>query len=373
MSNNKRDYYEVLGVDKNSNEKEMKRAYRKKAMQFHPDKYEGDKQEAETKFKELNEAYSILSDAQQRQIYDRFGHAGLSGAGSQARSADPMDFFSSIFNFDLGSIFGGSGGFGSGRQRQRRSRGPTKGEDVVLDLQLGFEEAFSGISKKVRMPFRKGCSTCHGTGGEPKTGMKRCSNCNGTGMTERRESSGFFVQISREPCGKCRASGEVPEAKCKTCKGSGLSNKREEITVRIPPGIDDREAVRVQGKGRPSGTGGLPGDLIFRIHLKDHGRFERNGLDVYQRVEVDYPTLVLGGTMEVPVISAEDDPEFATLKIPAGSQLNDVLSIKKKGFKRKVRGNNVRGDSYHVVSLKIPKRVSKKEKDLLKALQEIQK
>ncbi|MHA2089662.1 MAG: molecular chaperone DnaJ [Candidatus Kariarchaeaceae archaeon] len=365
----KRDYYEVLGVQKGATEKEMKRAYRKKAMQFHPDKYEGPKQEGEVKFKELNEAYSILSDSQQRTMYDRFGHEGVGAAGSTARSADPFDFFSSIFDFDLGSFFGGSS-FGSRTRQQRQRRGPTRGEDVVLDLELSFEEAYSGVTKKVKMPFRKACSNCQGSGGEPNTTMERCNKCNGVGMVEHRQSQGFFVQISREPCRHCQARGEVPKQKCKECKGSGRSDTREQITVPIPKGIDDRQAVRVQGKGKPSSNGGMPGDLIFRIHLKEHKLFERNGLDVYQRIFVDYPTMVLGGSMEVPVLSSPDEQETANIKIPSGTQLNDVLNLKKKGFTRKVSGGMNTGNAHFVVSLKVPKKVSKRQKELLKELQE---
>lgn len=364
----KRDFYDVLGVQKNVSEKELKRAYRKKAMQYHPDRYKGDKTQGEEKFKELNEAYSILSDSQQRQRYDRFGHAGIGGVGASARGANPSDFFSSIFdNFDIGSIFGG--GFGSTQRTRRQQQGPQRGENVVLDLSLSFEEAYSGVSKKVKMPFYKPCPNCMGTGGEPDKGMKTCTTCRGSGIQEVQHRSGMFIQISREPCTKCEGRGQVPEVRCKTCRGTGHSGQREEIKVTIPKGTDSGEAVRVQGKGRPSNTGGMPGDLIFRINLKEHDTFERNGLDVYMRLPVDYPTLILGGTIQVPVIGSKGEHTTIALKIPGRSNISDVVKRNRTGFTRKIRGNEVSGDSYFVLSLRIPKKITKTQKELLKKLQ----
>ena len=361
----KRDYYDVLGVTKNADEKDIKKAYRKKAMQFHPDKYEGPKEEGEEKFKELNEAYSVLSDGQQRQIYDRYGHEGLKGAGARASSMDPMDFFSSMFgDFDLGSIFGGGGGFGGGRRRAQQ-RGPSKGDNVVLELQLSYEDAYNGVRKKIKMPFNKTCPDCQGQGG---TDFKTCRDCNGHGIVEKQVRSGFFVQISSEACSKCQGRGQIPSTKCKTCKGSGQLNKREEITVSIPKGIDDGEAVRVAGKGRPSRNGGLPGDLLFRISLREHSHFVRDGLNVYMKLPVDFPTLALGGTINVPVIGGLDEKLTAPLKIPAGSQFNDIVSIRNKGFVRKVRGNTVTGDMRYIINIEIPKKLTKKQKELLKEL-----
>ena len=363
----KRDYYEVLGVNKNATEKEIKKAYRKKAMEYHPDTYSGSKHEAEEKFKELNEAYSVLSDPDKKARYDRFGHAGLEGMGAgSAASQDPFEFFSSIFGGSIfEDLFGGSRRSGGGRSRRR---GPSRGDDVILDLELTMEDVYSGVGKKIRLPYYKPCSECMGSGAEPKSGMKQCSQCHGAGMVEKQIRQGFFVQISREVCDKCRGRGEIPKVVCKTCKGSGHGKDREEITVRIPKGIDDGEAVRVQGKGRPSPNGGTPGDLIFRIHLKEHEVFQRNGLDVYSKIQVDYPTLVLGGTVTAQRISAKDDPQEVELKIKSGSHINDVVKMDKMGFERDVRGNEVSGDAYYVLDLKVPKKMSKKAKDLLAQL-----
>lgn len=366
----KKDYYMVLGLSKGVAEKEIKRAYRKKAMKYHPDKYEGDKAKGEALFKELNEAYSILSDPNQRARYDQFGHAGLKGGGMRS-DFDPMDIFSAFFGGRGGGgiNFGGFdiGGFGGGRQRRR---GPSKGEDVVLQLSLTYEDAYEGVSKKIKMPFNKICDNCMGSRAEKGSKMRTCRHCRGSGIIEKQTRSGFFVQISQEVCDHCRGSGEVPEKTCKVCKGSGGSNKREEITVRIPKGIDESEAVRVQGKGRPSNNGGMPGDLIFRIHLKEHPYFVRDGLHVYRKLKIDYPTLVLGGNIEVDIIGGKDEKLKASLKVPTGTQYNDILTIRNKGYLRKVRGNNVSGDMRYVVEIDIPKKVSKKDKEILKQLQE---
>ncbi|MCY3414739.1 MAG: J domain-containing protein [Candidatus Heimdallarchaeota archaeon] len=368
----KRDYYEVLGVEKGATEKDLKRAYRKLAMKYHPDKYEGPKEEGEAKFKELNEAYSVLSDPQKRSQYDRFGHAGLKG---QSMDFDPNDIFSSIF----GSFFGGSGrggfdfgGFG-GSQRSRGQRGPTKGDDVVLRLDLTYEEAYDGVSKKIKMPFNKACDDCMGSRAEKGSGMRSCRKCNGHGILEKQTRQGFFVQITQEACDACSGSGEVPEKKCKTCKGTGKSDKREEITVKIPPGIDDGEAVRVQGKGRPSNNGGMPGDLIFRINLREHHHFVREGINVYKKLRVDYPTLVLGGEVEVDVIGGKDDHPKEMLSIPAGTQYNDIITLRGKGYVRKTRGQTVTGDMRYVIEIDVPRKVSAKEKKLLKELQTLAK
>ncbi len=363
----KRDYYEVLGVSRNATEKEIKKAYRKKAMKLHPDQYAGPREEAEELFKELNEAYSVLSDPEKRKIYDRFGHEGLKGAGSSAYSADPFDFFSSIFNFDLDSIFGG--GFGRRSGGRRAQRGPSKGQDVVLEVKLTFEEAYSGVSKKIKLPFNKACPDCHGMGG---TNFKTCTTCRGRGIVEKQIRSGMFIQITSQPCPKCHGRGQIPQNVCQTCKGKGTVNKREEITVRIPRGIDDGEAVRVPGKGKPSMDGGVNGDLLLRITLIEHPQFFRDGLDVYMKLPVDYPTLVLGGSIQVPIIGPKGEKNFATLKIPAGTQYNDILTLKNKGFVKKTRGYDAVGDMKYVINIKIPRRISKREKQLLEELKAIQ-
>ncbi len=372
----KRDYYEVLGVSKNATEKELKRAYRKLAMKYHPDKFDGNKAEAEEKFKEINEAYSVLSDDSMRGKYDRFGHEGVNNSGFSS-SMNMDDIFSSIF----GSAFGGSRsggfggfdfGFGGGSRRQQR-RGPTRGEDVVLQLNLTLEEAYEGVSKKIKMPFNKACSSCNGSRAEKGSSSSSCRTCGGRGIVEKQTRQGMFIQISQEPCGRCKGSGEIPDKLCKTCKGSGSMNKREEITVKIHPGMNEGEALKVPGKGRPSNNGGMPGDLILRISLKEHPYFVRDGNHVYKKLKVDYPTLVLGGNIQVDVIGGKGENRKEMLKVPSGTQYNDILTLRNKGMVRSIRGNTVKGDMRYVIEVDIPKKVGKAQKELLKQLREISK
>jgi molecular chaperone DnaJ len=360
----KRDYYEVLDVEKSASENDIKKAYKKKAMQYHPDRYKGDKAEAEEKFKELNEAYSILSDPSQKQIYDRYGHDGLDPRRrAQAYTSNPMDFFSQIFNVDFSDFFGG--GFG-GSQRQRQ-RGPSRGRDAVLELNLSMEEAYAGVSKKVKLPYRRACKTCAGTRSEVGSGMSQCNKCSGRGVVEQRTQQGIFISINRTSCDTCRGSGQIPQKPCKACKGSGLDSEREVISVKIPAGIDDDELVRVQGKGYPSEDGGSPGDLIFSVNIKPHTTFERHRLDTYMRLSIPFHIAALGGEIEVPVIGPPNEEEKATLKVPSGTQVNDRLQISGKGFVRNVHGSNISGDAYFVINVEVPKRLNKEQKRALEA------
>ena len=357
----KRDYYEVLGVDRSADEAAIKKAYRKKAMEYHPDRYKGPKEEAEEKFKELNEAYSVLSDSNLRTRYDRFGHQGLDPrVRASAHNANPFDFVSQIFGMDFGDIFGGFGG------QSRRSRGPSRGRDAVLEVYLTYEEAYSGVSKKITIPFKQGCKTCHGTGAEPGSEMSTCSNCRGSGRVERRVQTGIFIQVSQEQCSKCRGTGQIPKKKCKKCKGSGYSNEKEKISVKIPPGVNEGEMVRVQGKGHPSRNGGTPGDLILRIGLKDHDYFQRDGLDVHMLLPIPFDVAALGGEIEVPVIGPPDEERFEKMKVPKGTQVFDTLVLKNKGFVRSYNGRNATGNMYYKVTIEVPHKLNKKQIKALK-------
>jgi len=361
----KRDYYEVLGVSKESDEITIKKAYRKKAMEYHPDRYKGPKEEAEEKFKELNEAYSILSDPQQKSVYDRYGHQGLDPRmRASAHNSNPFDFFSSIFGMDFGDIFGG--------QRQR-SRGPSRGRDALLEVSLSYEEAYEGISKKITIPFKQECKTCHGTGGKPGTSYKTCNNCHGSGVVEKRVQTGIFIQVSRDRCSKCRGRVKIPESKCKDCHGSGLSNKKEKISVRIPPGINNGEMVRVSGKGYPSSDGGTPGDLLLRANLQEHDYFQRDGLDVYMLLPVPFDVAALGGVIQAPVIGAPGEERTEELKIPKGTQVSDTLLIKGKGYIRDYSGRKVKGNMIYKVTIDVPTKLNKKQIKALKEFREASK
>ena len=360
----KRDYYEILNVSKNVDETALKKAYRKRALKLHPDTYKGDKKEGEEKFKELNEAYSVLSDSKQRQIYDQFGHAGLDPRAS-THSGDPFSFFNTIFEG-----FGGGGGFGfedlfGGSSRQRKRQGPIRGEDAILLLTLTLEEAYEGIAKKVTLPYKRPCETCKGERTQSGSGMRQCVKCRGTGTLEQRIQQGIFVQISQSSCNNCQGQGQIPQNPCKACRGTGLGNKREVLSVKIPPGINHGERVRVQGKGHPSTSGGLPGDLIFQISLREHKIFQRNGLDVYTAVKVPFHIAVLGGEILVPVISGSNKGQTSPLKIGKGTQPGQQVRLNKKGYVQNRRGRVHYGDMYYIVEIEIPKRLNRQQKAAL--------
>ncbi len=363
----KEDYYKILGVDRNADQETIKKAYRKMAMKYHPDKYKGSKEEAEEKFKQLNEAYSVLSDPEQRRIYDQFGHEGLDPSlRRNVYETDPFDFISSIFGDLFGGGFRRRGGFDdfgfqTGRQRVRK----TKGKDAVLDLHLSYEEVYSGTSKKVKLPYHKACNVCHGSGAEPGSEMRTCPQCGGHGVVEERTRQGMFVHITRSTCNRCKGQGVIPSKKCKTCGGRGHLNEREVISVKIPPGVDEGELIRVQGKGYPSDSGGEPGDLIFRISLKPHPIFQRNGLDTYMELRVPFDIVALGGEIDVPVIGGKDEKRTAKLNVPSGTQVGDKLKLKGVGFVRKVRGKNHVGDGYYIITIDVPKKLSREEKKAL--------
>ncbi len=372
MAEEKRDYYEVLGVPKNIDQEGLKKAYKKKAMKYHPDRYKGPKEEAEEKFKELNEAYSVLSDPKQRAKYDKFGHAGLDPRmRASAHDANPFDFFSSIFGgLDIEDLFGG--GFGSGFRSTGRRRGPvqsrpSKGKDVELELSLSFEEAYSGVSKKVKLPFVEPCNTCNGTGGKPGSRLMSCQTCHGSGVIEQRTQSGMFVQISKEPCMRCNGTGKIPSEPCTTCRGTGKGTKRETISLKIPPGIDSGEKLRVKGKGNPSKNGGPPGDLIFTIRLKPHPKFKRDGLNVFMDLRIPFYLAALGGKIKVPVLGAPKQRTVAELRVPEGTQSNEQLVLPERGFYRLRNGRKEVGNMYYVIAIDVPKNLSPEEREALKA------
>ncbi|RMG20795.1 MAG: molecular chaperone DnaJ [Methanobacteriota archaeon] len=368
----KEDYYKILGVSRDADQATIKKAYRKKAMEYHPDRYKGSKEEAEEKFKQLNEAYTVLSDPEQRRIYDQFGHEGLDPSiHRNVYQTDPFDFISSIFGDIFGGGFrrGGFDDFGFGRSARQTTR-KTKGRDAVLDLPLTYEEVYSGTSKKVKLPYKKACNVCKGTGGAPDSPMRTCPECGGHGVVEKHSRQGMFVHITRSTCQQCKGRGQIPGKVCKTCKGKGHLEEREVITVKIPPGVDEGELIRVQGKGYPSENGGEPGDLIFRISMKPHPIFQRNGLDTYMELAIPFDIAALGGEIEVPVISGKDEKRTATLKVPSGTKVGDQLKIKGVGFRRKMRGRDSVGDGYYVITIQVPSKLTREEKQALMKFRE---
>ena len=348
----KRDYYEVLGVQKGASDDELKRAYRKVAKKYHPDLHPNDK-EAEAKFKEVNEAYAVLSDAEKRSRYDQYGHAGVDpnfGAGG----AGFGDFdFGDIF----GDIFGGAfgGGFGGGRRRN----GPVRGNDVRQVIDITFEEAAFGTKKKISVTKMDSCGTCHGTGAKPGTSAQTCSVCNGTGQVKNqvRTPLGYMTNVST--CSACHGSGKIIKEPCRDCRGSGKIRKNSVIEIDIPAGIDHGQTIQISGKGEPGERGGPSGDLLVTIRVKRHELFERNGTDVYINMPITFVQAALGCTVKVPTIDGAVE-----YSIPEGTQSETTFRLRGKGIPF-LRGKG-RGDQYVKVIVEIPRNLSAKQKEILK-------
>lgn len=346
MSDNKEDYYQVLGVAKTASEAELKSAYRKLAMKYHPDRNPGD-HAAEEKFKELNEAYGILSDAQQREIYDTYGHAGLSGAGRggfQGGAADFGDIFGSMF----GDIFGGA----AGRQ------GPRRGADLQQTIRMTLEEAFNGVEKTVSYTRHDTCSDCLGTGAASGSGRKTCRKCRGSGRVTY--SQGFFSFA--QACPECGGAGSVIEKPCPKCYGNGRVHADAKTSIKVPPGVDTGTVLRVSGGGNAGEKGASHGDLYVEIEVEQHKDFERRGEDLIYTASVTYPEAVLGGAAKVPCI----DGGTTTVDIPAGTQHGTVFTVKGKGMPNLRSGR--RGNMRVVAGIAVPTDITEKQKKLLKEL-----
>jgi len=357
----KRDYYEVLGINKNADEATIKKAYRSLAMKYHPDRNPGNT-EAVERMKEINEAYAVLSDTQKRRLYDTYGHAGLQGY-TQEDIFRGVDFSSLFREFGLGNIFGfGDSLFDSffgGRTTTRR--GPRKGADLRFDITVTLEEVASGIEKVAELPRTEPCSACNGTGAEAN-GLSQCPSCGGTGqiVSERRSGYSVFRQIST--CGKCGGRGKVVKQRCKECDGKGVIEKKQEITVKIPTGADTGYSIRVEGEGEKSE--GLPGDLYVVLTVEKHPVFERHGDDIYLQQEIAFTTAVLGGEIKVPALEGE-----LKLDIPEGTQTGAVFRIEDEGIQHIDRRG--RGDEYVVVKVVTPTNLSRKEKELLREFEKL--
>jgi len=363
----KRDYYEILGISRNASDEEIKKAYRKLAMQYHPDRAPADKKkEYEEKFKEISEAYAVLSDKQKRAQYDQFGHAGIDGKYSYDDIFRGVDF-ESIFE-DLGfggsifeDFFGGFDIFGTSRRR-RRSQG-IRGSDLRYDLTIDFEDSVKGKEVQLRIPRNETCDRCNGSGVEPGYSASTCSTCNGTGRV--RQSHGFFSISST--CPTCNGTGKVINHPCKKCHGSGVIKRERTISVNIPPGIEDGTRLKISGEGEAGRNGGPPGDLYIVVNVKKHKFFERKNNDVYCEVSISIPQAVLGTEIEVETI----DGKKAKIKIPPGTQSGKIFRLKNLGFKD-IHGYG-RGDQFVRVNVEIPKKLSSKEKELYMELAKLSK
>jgi molecular chaperone DnaJ len=355
----KRDYYEVLGISKNASTEEIKDAYRKLAMQFHPDRNKDP--EAEDKFKEISEAYAVLSDYQKRQQYDTLGHAGFDqrySAEDIFRGAD----FDSIFR-DIGFGFGDlfrtffGGGFGGGGFRERINRG----QDLVYDLQLTLEEAAKGVEKEISVPRTEKCEECGGSGASPGTSPITCPKCNGAGKVRNMRRSSFAMYVQVTPCSNCRGRGTLIESPCRKCHGTGLVKKRRKICVKIPEGIDEGYQLRLRGEGGVASNGGEPGDLYVLVHIAQHELFMREGDDLWYVLIIGYPQAALGAEVSVPTLDGS-----ATLKIKPGTQAGETIRLKGKGMPR-FKGYG-KGDLLVRVGISVPEKLTSKQRDLLEQL-----
>ncbi len=348
----KRDYYEVLGVSKNAADDEIKQAYRKLALKYHPDKNKGDKA-SEEKFKEATEAYEILRDPKKRAAYDKFGHEGISGFDGFGRGA--YTDFSDIFgDFDLGDIF--EGFFGSsmgGRGGRKKAR---RGSDLQYDMSISLEEAASGKEVQIEIPRNETCDSCNGSGSASGSKPSVCPVCNGTGQV--RQTQGFFSIT--QTCPKCRGKGKVITSPCKTCGGSGLKVKKRIITVKIPAGVESGSRLKITGEGEQGPNGGTRGDLYVVIHVKKHSAFDRQGNDIIGVVDISFPMACLGGEIEVPTISGST----ARMKIPPGTENGQVFRLKGNGIP--YLGSYGKGDHLVKINISVPKKLTPRQKELLK-------
>ena len=348
----KRDYYEVLGVSREASPEEIKKAYRKLALKYHPDRNPGDK-EAEERFKEAAEAYEVLRDPEKREIYDRFGHDGLEGKGFTGFAG-----FEDIFS-TFGDIFEDFFGFGTGRGRRTRAR---QGNSLRYDLELTLEEAFYGKEEEIVFYRLDVCSACGGTGATAGTEAEICPTCQGRGQVIR--SQGFF-QISTT-CPSCRGEGQIIRNPCEECGGQGKVRAERRITVKIPPGVDNGSQLRLRGEGEPGEYGGPPGDLYVVIHVKDHNLFKREGDDLVCEIPISFVQAALGDTIIIPTLG---DDEGTELEIPPGSQPDDILRLPGKGMPS-LKGHNRRGNLYVRLQVKIPKKLNERQRELLKEFAE---
>jgi molecular chaperone DnaJ len=347
----KRDYYEVLGVSRSAGDAEIKSAYRKLALKYHPDRNPGD-HTAEEKFKESAEAYSVLADPDKRHLYDRYGHAGLGGAATGGFDPNVFTGFEDILG-GLGDIFGFGDVFGGGRRRG----GVQRGADLRYDLEISFAEAASGVETSIQIPRQETCDTCSGSGAAAGSKPTTCPQCHGRGQL--RYQQGFFT-VART-CGQCRGTGSIIAKPCTTCKGTGRVQKERKLTVRVPAGIATGQRLRLTGEGEAGGVGGPPGDLYVVIHVQEHPFFHRDGNDLDVEVPLNFPTVALGGEIRIPTLEGEEP-----FKVPEGTESGQAFRLRGRGMPD-VTGRG-RGDLFITVKVTTPKKLTREQKKLLEQL-----
>jgi molecular chaperone DnaJ len=348
-----RDYYEILGVSRNASSDDLKSSFRRLARQYHPDVNK--EPDAEERFKEINEAYAVLSDQQKRAAYDRFGHAGVRGAGGAP------DF---TVDFDFADIFGDLFGFGGfGRTSSRSRNAPRRGADLQYRMDLSFEEAVFGVEKEIEIARDEVCSTCNGSGAEPGTSPVRCSNCNGSGEVRQTRQTilGSMVQVTT--CPTCRGHGETINTPCHNCQGRGLERKNRKKVVSVPAGVDSGTQIRLAGEGQPGANGGPNGNLYIVIQVKSHKFFRRKEYDILLDLNINIAQATLGADVEIPTVDGPTE-----LRIPTGTQPGKILYLRGKGVP-KLRSSG-RGDQLVIINVEIPTRLNSEQRDLLEKLAE---
>ena len=361
MAAEKRDYYEVLGVDKSASEDEIKRAYKKMARKYHPD-LNPDNKEAEEKFKEVNEAYEVLSDSDKKARYDQFGFAGVdpnygAGAGGGAYGAGGFDFG------DLGDIFGSFFGGGFGSAQRRNPNAPQRGGSIRLSVTISFEEAAFGCEKEVSVDRYETCAVCHGSGCADGTSPEVCPDCHGSGQVQVRRQTPMGVFATTSPCGRCGGKGRIIKTPCTACRGSGLERKRRTIQAKIPAGIDNGQTISIRGQGHAGKNGGPSGDLLITITVRPHELFRREGTSVLCEAPITFAQAVLGAELEIPTIDGK-----VKYDLPEGTQSGTTFRLKGKGIPE-LNGRG-RGDQYVTVYIETPRNLNREQKEALKKFAE---
>ena len=360
MAENKRDYYEVLGVDRGADEATIKKAYRQLAEKYHPDMNPGDK-EAEKKFKEASEAYAVLSDAEKRRQYDQFGHAAFEQGGGGAGGFGGFDFNGG----DMGDIFGDIFGdlFGGGRSR-RANNGPMKGANVRTAVRITFEEAVFGCEKQLDLNLKDECTTCHGTGAKPGTSPETCPKCGGKGQIVYTQQSLFGTVRNVQTCPDCNGSGKIVKEKCADCHGSGYITNRKKIAVTIPAGIDNGQSIRIREKGEPGVNGGPRGDLLVEVQVERHPIFQRQDMNIYSTAPVTFAQAALGGQIHITTVDGD-----MAYDIKPGTQTDTKIRLKGKGVPS-LRNKNIRGDHYVTLVVQVPTKLNEEAKEYLRKYDE---
>ncbi|MCM1040100.1 MAG: molecular chaperone DnaJ [Roseburia sp.] len=358
MAEQKRDYYEVLGVDKNADDAALKKAYRVLAKKYHPDMNPGDA-EAEKKFKEASEAYAVLSDPEKRRQYDQYGHAAFEGG---AGGFGGFDFNSMDFGDIFGDIFGDF--FGGGRRGGSRSNGPMKGANIRTSVRITFEEAVFGVEKELELTLKDECTTCHGSGAKPGTSPETCSKCGGKGQIVFSQQSFFGTVRNVQTCPDCHGTGKVIKEKCPDCRGTGYIANKKKIQVSIPAGIDNGQSVRIRDKGEPGTNGGPRGDLLVEVIVARHPIFQRQDTNIYSTVPMSFAVAALGGEIMIDTVDGK-----VIYDVKPGTQTDTKVRLKGKGVPS-LRSRDVRGDHYVTLVVQVPDKLSREAKDLLKQFDE---